>query len=193
MSGSEYAGLISTTLARADTVALRLESMAPADYQLESLNLLSQIDATLAALETSALTADQIVVNAIKAGSDTTANGLRAVIAAITGASIPAFASGGYHSGGMRIVGENGPEMEATGPSRIYTASPTQGKFEPGHNQELVAATRALRNDNANMRSELQAIAAYTNKSAKLLERWDGDGAPVRVAINEVFTVEVAS
>lgn len=32
---------------------------------------------------------------------------------------IPGFASGGYHSGGLRIVGENGPELEATGPSRI--------------------------------------------------------------------------
>lgn len=30
------------------------------------------------------------------------------------------FAAGGYHSGGLRIVGERGMELEATGPSRIY-------------------------------------------------------------------------
>ena len=194
LSGSEYASLISTTLARADSVAARLEAMAPADYQLESLALLAQIDATLAALETGALTADQIVVNAIKAGSDTTANGLRAVIAAITGGSIPAFAAGGYHAGGMRLVGENGPEMEATGPSRIYNASQTRGMFAGGSdNTEVVAELRALRQDNASMRSELQAIASFTNKSAKLLDRWDGEGAPVRNAIGETFAVETTA
>lgn len=33
---------------------------------------------------------------------------------------VPGFASGGRHRGGLRIVGENGPELEATGPSMIY-------------------------------------------------------------------------
>jgi hypothetical protein len=33
---------------------------------------------------------------------------------------IPGFAAGGRHRGGLRIVGENGPELEATGPSMIY-------------------------------------------------------------------------
>lgn len=32
---------------------------------------------------------------------------------------IPKFASGGFHRGGLRIVGERGPELEFTGPSRI--------------------------------------------------------------------------
>lgn len=32
---------------------------------------------------------------------------------------LPKFASGGFHRGGLRIVGERGPEIEATGPSRI--------------------------------------------------------------------------
>jgi tape measure domain-containing protein len=191
LSNTEYASLISNTLARADAVALRLDAMAPADYQLESLGLLAQIDATLAALEAGALTADQIVVNAIKAGADTTANGLRAVIAAITGTAIPAFATGGTHTGGLRIVGENGPELEATGPSRIFNNSQTRGMFAGGaDNSEVVAELRALRHDNANMRTELQAIAGFTNKSAKILDRWDGDGAPVRVATGETFAVE---
>ncbi len=118
---------------------------------------------------------------------------MRAVIAAIVGDAIPAFQYGGYHGGGLRIVGENGPEMEATGPSRIFNANQTQGMLASGNSQEIVAEIRALRSDNANMRNELQAIAAYTNKSAKLLDRWDGEGAPVRVATGEVFTVEVAA
>lgn len=33
---------------------------------------------------------------------------------------IKGYASGGHHRGGLRIVGENGPELEATGPSMIY-------------------------------------------------------------------------
>lgn len=33
--------------------------------------------------------------------------------------NLPTFASGGFHRGGLRIVGEHGPELEFTGPSRI--------------------------------------------------------------------------
>jgi hypothetical protein len=40
-------------------------------------------------------------------------------------AAAPKFAAGGFHSGGLRIVGEDGPELEATGPSRIFTAEQT--------------------------------------------------------------------
>jgi len=35
-------------------------------------------------------------------------------------AKIPGYASGGTFPGGLRIVGETGPEIEYTGPSRIY-------------------------------------------------------------------------
>lgn len=38
---------------------------------------------------------------------------------------IAAFAKGGDHLGGLRIVGEEGPELEATGPSRIFNAKET--------------------------------------------------------------------
>lgn len=39
---------------------------------------------------------------------------------------IPGFAAGGDHRGGLRIVGENGPELEFTGPSRILNADVTR-------------------------------------------------------------------
>lgn len=39
---------------------------------------------------------------------------------------IPKFASGGYHKGGVRLVGENGPELEVTGPSHIIDADNTK-------------------------------------------------------------------
>jgi hypothetical protein len=41
-------------------------------------------------------------------------------------AAIPGFATGGQHIGGLRIVGENGPELEYTGPSTILPADLTR-------------------------------------------------------------------
>ena len=42
------------------------------------------------------------------------------------GLRIPGFATNGQHGGGWRIVGERGPELEATGPARYYPAAQTQ-------------------------------------------------------------------
>lgn len=45
---------------------------------------------------------------------------------------IPGFAAGGFHRGGLRIVGENGPELEATGPARYFSASQTRNMMGKG-------------------------------------------------------------
>ena len=42
------------------------------------------------------------------------------------------FARGGEHLGGFRLVGEQGPELEATGPSRIFSAEKTKDIFSGG-------------------------------------------------------------
>ena len=175
LSGSAYAGLINTTLARADAVAARLEAMAPANYQQESLTLLAQIDASLAALEAGALTADQIVVNAIKAGADTTANGIRAIIAAITGASIPAFATGGAYAGGIALVGEAGPEViNFNRPGQVYTANQTRGMFAgggQGNTARLEALVETLTAEVSNLRAETRAIVVSSADGARQLKR----------------------
>jgi len=44
----------------------------------------------------------------------------------LSGLGIPGFAGGGRHDGGLRIVGENGPEVEYTGPSTIVPADLTR-------------------------------------------------------------------
>ncbi|WP_444460326.1 phage tail tip lysozyme [Rhodobacter capsulatus] len=44
----------------------------------------------------------------------------------MSGLGIPGFAGGGQHGGGLRIVGENGPELEYTGPSTIVPADLTR-------------------------------------------------------------------
>lgn len=57
---------------------------------------------------------------------------------------LPAYASGGLFGGGLRIVGENGPELEATGPSRIWSSQQTASILgraaDPSANAEALAA-----------------------------------------------------
>lgn len=86
--------------------------------------------------------------------------------------SLPAFASGGIHSGGMRLVGENGPEIEYTGPSTIVSNSDSRKMFD---NSGVIASVDALR---AELRAVGVAVAASTQKTAKILDRWDGQGTP---------------
>lgn len=92
---------------------------------------------------------------------------------------IPGFASGGSHRGGLRLVGENGPELEVTGPSRIYNASQTAAML--GGGSETASEVRALRSDFAGMMDALRSVAKHTMQTAKrveFLERWDFDGLP---------------
>lgn len=86
--------------------------------------------------------------------------------------SIPGFASGGTHTGGWRVVGENGPELEYTPPSHIYNSSQSESLIDI---DELVAEVKKLRQD---IRTGQAAIAASNNKTAKVLTKWDYDGLP---------------
>ncbi|PWE57666.1 hypothetical protein DEM27_00180 [Metarhizobium album] len=72
--------------------------------------------------------------------------------------SIGAFASGGFHVGGLRIVGERGPEIEATGPSRIWSAGETRALFQD-KNGDLVDEVKGLRQDNAELRVAVRELA----------------------------------
>lgn len=171
---------IATLLARAEAVAKGLEDTLPRNYQAESLGLLADIDSSLAALGDGT----QILVRAIDSGRDKTAEGLRAVVAALTGRSVPAFALGGSHTGGARIVGEFGPELEVTGPSRIYNASQTRSMLAgAGDSSAVVTELQSLRLEVAALRSESRAgdvaIATNTGKLARYADRWNDEGLPV--------------
>ncbi|MNU74777.1 Prophage tail length tape measure protein [compost metagenome] len=197
-SDAAYQAFVATALARAEAVAGRLDSVAPKDYAKESLDLLAQIDATLAALETSALSGEQVITNAINASRDATVNGLRQVVNALTGQAVAAFAKGGDHAGGLRLVGERGPELEVTGPSRIFSAERTQAMLSGGGNQELLLAElRALRQSNealraevASLRIEARATASNTGKTARQLDRLEMDGMVVRTEAGAPLQVE---
>lgn len=52
--------------------------------------------------------------------------------AAFAAIGIPAFANGGQHVGGFRLVGERGPEIEATGAARYYSAAQTRDLMSGG-------------------------------------------------------------
>lgn len=56
---------------------------------------------------------------------------------------VPQFAAGGYHGGGWRIVGEEGPELEYTGPSRIFSAMQTRQMFAAGGDDSSTSAINA--------------------------------------------------
>lgn len=56
---------------------------------------------------------------------DSSTGGTASGLSDIVNLMVNGFASGGDHKGGLRIVGEKGPELEATGASRIYSASQT--------------------------------------------------------------------
>lgn len=77
---------------------------------------------------------------------------------------IPGFASGGNFGGGLRLVGERGPELEVTGPSRIYSANQTAAMLSGGQGESTATEVRELR---AELKSALFAIAKYTQKAAK--------------------------
>jgi hypothetical protein len=89
------------------------------------------------------------------------------------GGDLPGFYNGGMHSGGLRLVGENGPEIESTGSSRIYNANQTADIL--GGSMTTANQIAALRDE---MRASLYAIAKNTGKTANQLVRWDGDGLP---------------
>jgi hypothetical protein len=82
--------------------------------------------------------------------------------------SIFGFAKGGDHRGGLRIVGENGPELEATGPSRIFTADQTKRMLSGGGGSVVNNFTIQGPVDR---RSEAQ-IAKAAQRGLQRAQRW---------------------
>lgn len=170
---SDWAVATAQLFAQSESIAKLLEANAPKDYQAESLAMLTSIDTLLGDIGD----ATQVITNAIKGGAGLTAAGLREVVTALGGT--PAFASGGTHSGGLRLVGENGPELEVTGPSRIFNASQTRailGGGAGGNTARLEALVQKQSEQLEAMRYELRAIATSSAQTANTLKRVTPDG-----------------
>jgi hypothetical protein len=137
----------------------------------------SQATSALELTRIRALTANSLEATAKIAGNTDPAKSSGTIdqskIAAIIKGPTPRFADGGMFGGGMRLVGERGPELEMTGPSRILNNSQVQGMLTGSLADEL----RALRQEVAQMRAESnaqqRAIASNTEKMKKVLTRND--------------------
>lgn len=111
------------------------------------------------------------------------------------GGKVPGYASGGDFGGGLRLVGENGPELEVTGPSRIYNANQTASMLRGGgSSSDLVREIRALGTRLDLIQANTQAGALNGGKTVKLLDRVTEGGNAMQVTLNGeiVKTKEVA-
>ena len=95
---------------------------------------------------------------------------------------VPGYASGGAFGGGLRLVGENGPELEVTGPSRIFNANQTASMLRGGGDSGATAEeVRALRRD-------IESNATYMAKLTKVVA--DGIDTLVNSGVQINGTVE---
>lgn len=178
VTGEDWRIQTAKLFAQATTAAGLLDGDAKAsDYQEVALGLLDSIDGALSELGSAAQSAQDLIVSAIEQGTASNLVGLRAVIAALKGDPIPAFAAGGLHAGGLRIVGEHGPELEATGPARIWNASQTAAMLGGGSiNMQRVERLLEQRNEEA--RAQASAIVRLQQDVNRLLMRWETQGLP---------------
>lgn len=90
-------------------------------------------------------------------------------------AGVPGYANGGLHDGGLRVVGERGWELEATGPSRIWNQQQLAAALrgDGGGNAQLEAEMRALRAEMALLRSATERIASNTAGLPQMVSQID--------------------
>ena len=90
-------------------------------------------------------------------------------------AGVPGFALGGLHRGGVRLVGERGPELEVTGPARYWDASKTMQMLsgDSGGDDALVAEVRGLRAEVAALRAAGERTASNTTGLPQLVDQFD--------------------
>ncbi|QBX34585.1 hypothetical protein E4191_07575 [Paracoccus liaowanqingii] len=95
----------------------------------------------------------------------------------------PRFERGGQHVGGLRIVGEKGPELEATGPSRIFSNSQSRSMLD---NSEVVQELRAVRAELAEMQAHARRTAESTRDTFKTLREINSVGVKIDPVQNKV-------
>lgn len=98
---------------------------------------------------------------------------------AVFGGSVRAYADGGLHAGGLRLVGERGPELEVTGPARYWDATTTAAMFSGARlgagQRDAAAAIDALRED---MRRQALAMMMELVEMRRIYKSWEMVGLP---------------
>jgi hypothetical protein len=82
------------------------------------------------------------------------------------------YASGGVHTGGYRMVGEYGPELEYTGASRIFSNKDSRAIFDINPAVDQMAMMRE------DLRRSNYEIVFNLKKIVKIIDRWDKEGQP---------------
>ena len=100
------------------------------------------------------------------------AESYRAAIIAAGGT--PNFTHGGWHAGGLRLVGEQGPELEATGPARLFTAGETRRLLAPSSGEDEAA------------RETTSEVAALRRQQAREAEQARADLASLRAEMSAI-------
>jgi hypothetical protein len=86
--------------------------------------------------------------------------------------AVRGFAGGGTHTGGWRVVGERGPELEFTGPSVIHSTE------ESRRMMGMDAVVKELRQIRQEAQEHSFVIARDISSLRKLHAQWDGEGLP---------------
>lgn len=105
-------------------------------------------------------------------------------LGAAASVGVPAFAAGGDHLGGWRLVGEEGPELEYTPPARIYSNRDTQrmlGQLNGGQSDSAAALGLTAKLDATNVK--LERVATAVEQLAEQVDQISAGG--------NAFAVEV--
>lgn len=104
--------------------------------------------------------------------------------AAASGASIPAFANGGMHAGGVRLVGEFEPEVEVTGPARYFNSQQMRQMMSGGgDNSQLIAENRKLLQRVADLEAHMVRVADASERLADMFENSTAGGNAMAVEV----------
>jgi len=91
------------------------------------------------------------------------------------------FATGGVHTGGWAMVGEQGPELVHMPAGRVYNNGQTQDIL--AGDSAAAAEIAALRQEIDEMRAEVRATAVNTGKTQRLLDRITRNGESMQVTV----------
>lgn len=150
--------------------AAALQAVTAADLAVMRGQLAASLQATMAAIQPAAGAPAQPISEEM-----TRLAGWAKSLAGGFAQSIPRFAAGGLHAGGVRLVGENGPELEVTGPARIYNAADT-ARMMGGNTARLEAQLDRLTAELEGLRAEVRAGVGHGATTAQILKRVTPNG-----------------
>lgn len=173
-SSAEWQISVGKLLAQASNAAGLLDGDAKNDdYQDVALGLLDSIDTALEGLSTATKSAEQVIADAIAAGTQAQLEGLRAIVAALTGQSIPGFAVGtNYVTQDMTARIHQG---EAIIPKAF---NPWAGGKMPMGGGDSAAVVAQQREHREEQRAQAAAIVRLLQDGNRILMRWESLGMP---------------